>query len=172
MTEEERTVTSAKARSLLAAQPLWQKAQSVLLFAPMPGELDIWPLLLDALRAGKQVALPRFERHTKSYAAFRIQDPDNDLEAGHFGIREPNTQCPKLAPGPVDLILVPGVAFDRQGHRLGRGKGYYDKLLAVMRGTRCGVAFDQQMVNAIPVEGHDAKMDCVLTPTSWVRLSA
>lgn len=172
MTEEERTVASAKARSLLAAQPLWQKAQSVLLFAPLPEELDIWPLLLDALRAGKQVALPRFNRQTKSYAAFQIQDPDADVETGHFGIREPNAQCPALASGPLDLILVPGVAFDRQGHRLGRGKGYYDKLLTVLRGRRCGVAFDQQVVEEIPVEGHDARMDCVLTPTLWMRLHA
>ena len=172
MPAEERAAASAKARSLLAAQQLWQRAQSVLLFAPLPGELDVWPLLLDAIRTGKQVALPRFERQTKSYAAFQIQDPDTDLQAGHFGIREPNAHCPALASEPLDLILVPGVAFDRQGHRLGRGKGYYDKLLTAMRGTRCGVAFDQQMVEGIPVEGHDAKMDCVLTPTSWIKLSA
>jgi 5-formyltetrahydrofolate cyclo-ligase len=172
MSAEERADGSAKARALLAAQPLWQRAHSVLFFAPMPGELDVWPLLLDAIRTGKQVALPRFERRTKTYAAFLIRDPEADLQAGHFGIREPNAQCSPLASGRLDLILVPGVAFDRQGHRLGRGKGYYDKLLTVMRGTRCGVAFDQQIAEEIPVEAHDAKMDCLLTPTHWIELPA
>jgi 5-formyltetrahydrofolate cyclo-ligase len=169
MSAAERADGSAKARALLTAQPLWQRAQSVLFFAPLPGELDVWPLLLDAIRAGKQVGLPRFERQTKAYAAFQIQNPEADLHAGYFGIREPNAQCPPVASGRLDLILVPGVAFDKRGHRLGRGKGYYDKLLAVTRGKRCGVAFDQQIAEEIPLEAHDAKMDFILTPTQWIE---
>ena len=72
----------------------------------------------------------------------------------------------------VELILVPGVAFDLQGSRLGRGNGYYDQLLAIVWGKRCGVAFDEQLVPEIPVEAHDARMDCLLTPTRWVELPA
>jgi 5-formyltetrahydrofolate cyclo-ligase len=172
MSAEERDAASAQARALLAVQPLWQKAQSVLFFAPMPGELDVWPLLSVALSAGKRVALPRFERRTRTYIACQIQNPETDLHVGHFGIREPAAQCSPLPAGRLGLILVPGVAFDGQGHRLGRGKGYYDQLLTVMRGTRCGVAFDQQVEREIPVEPHDARMDFLLTPTRWIELTA
>jgi 5-formyltetrahydrofolate cyclo-ligase len=170
MSAEERAAASAQARARLAAQPLWESAQSVLFFAPLPEELDVWPLLAVALGAGKKLALPRFERRAKAYTACQIENLETDVQVGHFGIREPSAQCSRLASGRVDLILVPGVAFDRQGHRLGRGRGYYDQLLTVIRGTRCGVAFAQQIVQEIPVEPHDARMDYLLTPTRWVEL--
>ncbi|MEY2466031.1 MAG: 5-formyltetrahydrofolate cyclo-ligase, partial [Verrucomicrobiota bacterium] len=70
---------------------------------------------------------------------------------------------------PLDLILVPGVAFELHGRRLGRGKGFYDRLLADMRGTTCGVAFDEQIVAEIPVEPHDVHLDYLLTPTRWIE---
>jgi 5-formyltetrahydrofolate cyclo-ligase len=166
----ERSAASAQARALLTEQALWRSAQTILFFAPLPGELDVWPLLSVALEAGKGAALPVFDRRLKHYTACLIQDPDTDVHVGHFGIREPNTYCSRLTASHVDLILVPGVAFDAKGHRLGRGKGYYDRLLAVIHGTRCGVAFEQQLVPEVPVEKHDARMDYLLTPTRWVEM--
>jgi 5-formyltetrahydrofolate cyclo-ligase len=70
----------------------------------------------------------------------------------------------------LDFILVPGVAFDLSGRRLGRGKGYYDRLLKQTRGTTCGVAFDEQIVGEIPVEPHDLNVNCILTPTRWIEV--
>jgi 5-formyltetrahydrofolate cyclo-ligase len=166
----ERGMASAQARTLLAEQPVWLKAQTILFFAPFPGELDVWPLLPAAIEAGKSVALPLFDRRLRNYTARQIQNPDTDLHVGHFGIREPNTYCDRLNSSCVDLILVPGVAFDAKGHRLGRGKAYYDQLLAVFGGKRCGVAFEEQLVPEIPVEPHDATMDFLLTPTRWLEI--
>ena len=166
----ERAAASARARALLAAQALWQTAQWVLFFAPLPEEVDVWPLLAAALSAGKKVALPRFVPETGAYEVCPIQNSESDLLVGHFGIREPGSHCARLSPGCVDLLLVPGVAFDLQGRRLGRGKGYYDQLLGELRGTTCGVAFDQQIVDEIPVAPHDVRLDCILTPTRWVDL--
>jgi 5-formyltetrahydrofolate cyclo-ligase len=168
----ERIAASAQARARLAAQPLWQKAQSVLFFAPLAGELDLWPLLIEALSVGKHVALPRFIPEEGTYEACPIHDLEQDLQAGHFGIREPNHRCPPLSSDRLDLILVPGVAFDPRGRRLGRGKGYYDQLLTTLRGATCGVAFDQQVVEEIPVEPHDVRLDCLLTPTRWLETRA
>jgi 5-formyltetrahydrofolate cyclo-ligase len=170
MTPEERAAASAQARAALAAQALWKEAQSVLFFAPLPEELDVWPLLAAALAAGKKVALPCFVAETRTYVACQIQNPETDLEVGHFGIREPGQQCSRLSSNRLDLILVPGVAFDLQGRRLGRGKGYYDALLTALSGTACGVAFDQQIVTEVPVEPHDVRVNCLLTPTRWVVL--
>ena len=166
----ERVAASAQARALLAAQALWKTAQWVLFFAPLPGELDVWPLVSEALSAAKRVALPRFVAETRTYEPCQILDPSVDLQVGHFGIREPNGRCLPLRSPRVDLILVPGLAFDLRGHRLGRGKGYYDQLMRGLDGTTCGVAFDQQIVAEIPVEPHDVRVNCVLTPTRWIQL--
>ena len=68
----------------------------------------------------------------------------------------------------LDVVLVPGVAFDLGGRRLGRGAGYYDRLLTGVRGTTCGVAFDEQISGELPVEPHDVHVNCILTPTRWL----
>ena len=111
----EQAAASAQARALLAAQALWKTAQWVLFFAPLPGELDIWPLLSEALSAAKRVALPRFVSETRNYEPCQILDPSVDLQVGHFGIREPSRRCLPLRSPRVDLILVPGLAFVRVG---------------------------------------------------------
>jgi 5-formyltetrahydrofolate cyclo-ligase len=166
----ERAATSAQARTLLASQPLWKSAQWVLFYAPLPEELDVWPLVAEALSAGKKVALPRFIAENGTYEACQIQDVKLDLQVGYFGIREPANRCARLPSTRLDLILVPGVAFDLHCRRLGRGKGYYDQLLRAWHGVMCGVAFDQQIVDEIPVASHDVHLDCILTPTQWVEL--
>lgn len=152
----------------LESQPFWQAARSILAFAPMPGETDIWPAVLSAMHAGKTIALPRFNRGTKCYQVFVLQDPETDIALGYYGIREPAPHC-MAAPNLLDLILVPGVAFDATGSRLGRGKGFYDRLLSNWRGFTCGVCYDEQIVERVPVEPHDVQLNCILTPTRVFR---
>jgi 5-formyltetrahydrofolate cyclo-ligase len=165
----ERVAASAQARALLAAQALWQASRSVLFYAPMPEELDVWPLLVEALSAGKEVFLPRFVVETRAYEACQILDPEADVQVGQFRIREPGMHCAQPCSRRVDLILVPGLAFDLRGQRLGRGRGYYDQLLRVWHGTTCGVAFDEQIVGEVPIEPHDVGLNCILTPTRWIE---
>jgi 5-formyltetrahydrofolate cyclo-ligase len=166
---EERLAASARARARLQDQRLWKAAHSVLFYAPLPGELDVWPLLAEALSAGKEVALPRFVKEARAYEACQVHDLELDLQVGHFGIREPDRGCARLSSNRLDLVLVPGVAFDLQGRRLGRGKGYYDRLLKELDGTTCGVAFDEQVMEAIPTAPYDVSLDYVLTPTRWIE---
>jgi 5-formyltetrahydrofolate cyclo-ligase len=161
---------SARACALLAGQAAWRDAKSILFYAPAEDELDIWPLAALALDQGKAVALPRYEAAVDSYQGRRIKDLKQDLRLGRYGIREANEKCELLAVKQLDLILVPGVAFDLQGHRLGRGKGYYDRLLAAVRGQTCGVGFDEQIVLQVPVEPHDSDVNWILTPTRWIEL--
>lgn len=167
---ETRQSASQSACRLLANQPAWQKSSTVLFFAPLPGEIDLWPLMRQALQAGKRVALPRFDPAADEYRACQISDLDRDVRPGRFGIQEPIHDCHEAPLNRLDLILVPGVAFDLHGHRLGRGKGYYDRLLPAANGTTCGVAFDEQIVEELPVESHDSDVNCILTPTRWIEL--
>ncbi len=172
LSSEERARDSERARELLQQQVVWIQARSLLFYAPMPEEVDIWPLLTTALESGKQAALPRYDPQTDRYTACQIRDLDRDLKAGRFGIREPSDHCAQLSLIRLDLILVPGLAFDLHGRRLGRGRGYYDQMLAVLRGPMCGVAFDRQIVPEIPVAPHDALVNCILTPTRWLELNS
>jgi 5-formyltetrahydrofolate cyclo-ligase len=167
MPAAERTAGSEQIRARLEKHQLWRRANSVLFYAPFAAEPDVWRLLSDALAAGKSAFLPRFDSQKENYVVCEVRDPAADIETGQFGIREPRAGCPKISLNRLDLILVPGIAFDLEGRRLGRGKGYYDRLLAELEGEKCGVAFDQQIVNRVPVEPHDMRLNCIVTPTRW-----
>jgi 5-formyltetrahydrofolate cyclo-ligase len=166
---EKRKLDSQKLCAKLKEQSFFQSATSVLFFAPLPDEQDLWPLLEETLAAGKVVALPCFDAENQLYTPRRVSNLHAELVSGRFGIREPAASCTEMPLADLDLVLVPGVAFDLRGHRLGRGKGFYDRWLADFTGKKIGVAFDEQLVNAIPAEKRDVRMDFILTPTRCVK---
>lgn len=149
-------------------EPQLRGAHTILFFAPRPDEPDLWPLL-EKMLASKICALPAFDAATQTYSARRVANLETDIATGKFGVREPASSCPEIPLNQFDLVLVPGVAFDLRGNRLGRGKGFYDWLLVGIRGLKCGVAFDEQIVAEVPVAVHDARMDFILTPTRWAK---
>ncbi len=164
-----RLATSALIRARLKEQPFWQNAASILFFAPMPDEVDVWPMLEETLAGGKTATLPRYDSANNDYIACRVQNLQTEIGPGQFGIREPKTACPEIPLERLGMILVPGVAFDLRGGRLGRGRGFYDRLLPEIQGIKCGVAFDEQIVDAVPAGKLDVRMDFVLTPTRCVK---
>jgi 5-formyltetrahydrofolate cyclo-ligase len=164
-----RDAASAQLCARLMEQSFWKDAASILFFAPLPDEADVWPLLEKAMAIGKIAALPRFDPANGSYTACRIQNLQNEFVTGKFGIREPGPGCVDIPLTQIDLVLVPGVAFDLRGNRLGRGRGFYDRLLAETRGVRCGIAFEEQIAGAVPAQEHDLKMNLILTPARCVR---
>jgi 5-formyltetrahydrofolate cyclo-ligase len=167
--EIERMEASARLCNRLHALEDWRAADCILFFAPLSDEPDIFDSISRALREGKEAALLRFQPHGQQFEPVQIKNPDQDLVAGHFGVREPAAHCPLLPMKRLDLLLVPGLAFDPRGHRLGRGKGFYDRLLGAARGTKCGICFDEQVAEMIPVEAHDVAVNCVVTPTRWLK---
>jgi 5-formyltetrahydrofolate cyclo-ligase len=171
-TPEERAQASGAVCRRLAGEELWQRAHTVLAYAPRRDELDIWPLLNEALEEGKTVALPQYDPATGAYRACRLTSPIRGLALGKFGIQEPGLECAVIPLKQLDLILVPGVAFDLAGHRLGRGGGYYDQLLARVRGRKWGLGYDEQVQPEIPVETHDVLLDCIWTPTRRLMCGA
>jgi len=167
---EELIQASAQLCQRMRQEPVWQSAGAVMLFYPVKGEPDIRPLLAEALSDGRRVVLPRFVKERDAYEGAEVLSLEA-LRPGHFGILEPPPECATFALNRLDLTLVPGVAFDCEGCRLGRGKGYYDRLLRVVGGLSCGVAFDWQLVPAVPVHPHDVRLNLILTPSRWLRCS-
>ena len=144
-------------------------AHTILFFAPLPDELDVWPVLELSLALGMNCALPFFDAEKKTYGARQLQNLAAEIVAGKFGVREPAASCPEIPLDQFDLVLVPGLAFDLGGNRLGRGRGFYDRLLEKVSGIKCGVGYDFQLLEKIPAEAHDARVDFILTPNRCVR---
>ncbi|MBR0459808.1 MAG: 5-formyltetrahydrofolate cyclo-ligase [Victivallales bacterium] len=157
--------------NLLRANGLWDGFSSLAGFLPFRREPDILPVLEQWLREGKCLYLPVYEPDTALYTLAQVQGLGNDwLAPGNYGILEPLHSLPRLNPPFAhqvpSLWLVPGLAFSADGARLGRGAGFYDRLLDGADGIRIGVAHDCQIVANIPCDRHDVKMDYLLTGTT------
>jgi 5-formyltetrahydrofolate cyclo-ligase len=150
-------------------EPQLQSAHTILFYAPLPNELDVWPLLEKLLKTEKICALPAFDNATQFYTARRVKNLETDIFTGKFGVSEPLLECEEIPLNKFDLVLVPGVAFDLNCNRLGRGKGFYDRILSAASGIKCGIGYDFQLLESIPTEPHDAKVDFVLTPERCVK---
>lgn len=172
VTPEERERDSESIRRRLANSPEWAAAGTVMAFLAMPSEPDLTPALRAVQAAGRTVALPRWEAGTGCYRPARVDSFDH-LVPGPLGILEPKPSSPWLTFEQLDLVLVPGLAFDRRGRRLGRGRGYFDRLLAGARQARYwGVAFDLQVIADVPAEPHDIDVHCLVTPAFWLPVAA
>ena len=140
-------------------------ARTLLLFADLPEEVRTDAIAADALRRGVTVVYPRTIPATREMTLHRVATLV-ELRTGSYGIREPDVErCPEVAEATIDAALVPGLAWDRRGSRLGRGAGYYDRLFgnAAWRGFRCGIFFSFQELDAIPTEPWDLPLDAVVT---------
>jgi 5-formyltetrahydrofolate cyclo-ligase len=159
---EERARLSRRIAERLVALELFSRSRTVALYAAMGAEVDTSEVARSAAAAGKRVVFPRFER--QHALAFAECSPEALVPASH-GTREPPPGAPAVPLAAIDLVLVPGVAFDLHCRRLGRGRGHYDATLAALSpGTaRVGLAFELQVLPAVPVEPHDAPLDAVVT---------
>jgi 5-formyltetrahydrofolate cyclo-ligase len=170
-----RRQASASVRARLEHLPQWLTSRSALLFHSLADEPDTLPLLGQRLARNQITALPCFDPATQSYLARRVlPSPAGPLLApGAFGIPEPPATSPVIPWNQLDFVLVPGLGFAPDGRRLGKGRGYYDRLLRLVRAFRCGIAFDEQIIEDLPAGPHDERLDCILTPSRrWDCLRA
>lgn len=160
-----RAAASAAIAAGVRALPGFASAQAVLLTLPFRNEWDTLPLVHAALAAGKTVAMPRVDAQARMLELHALRDAERDVVAGHQGIPEPRPECPRVARDAIDFVLVPGVAFDSDGRRLGYGGGYYDRLLPLLspRAARIAGAFELQLVERVPAAPHDIAVDAIVT---------
>lgn len=167
---QEREAESEKLRQRLTAEAeaKLKSIRRVMGFVSLPSEPDILPFLRALAGDGREVFLPRWNAGSQTYEPARMP-ADGNLVTGPFGVPEPPATAPAVSHEPLDLILVPGLAFDADGRRLGRGRGFYDRILAESGpARRWGVAFDLQIVEVVPCEMHDVKLDRIATPAFWL----
>lgn len=152
----------------VATVPVYQSAPVIHCYLPLHSEVDTRPLLVTALSQQKTVVVPVVEPGTGNLLHSRLVSLEvEDWERGHFGIFQPRSLLP-VAPGTWDLVLVPLVAFDRSGYRLGYGKGYYDRLLATGSVPTIGLAFAVQEATTLPREAHDVPLDWIVTENECI----
>lgn len=149
----------------IAAQPWWASARTAMLFAPMPGEIDLGPLASAALAAGTRVCVPRIDWVSRTMTPVALDAWPGDLITGRHNVPEPREGLPGVDPSELDLILTPGLGFDTQGNRLGRGAGFYDRFLRSpgLRAVVAGVCPEAALRDAIPAGATDAPVRVLVT---------
>ncbi len=155
---------SRQACDLLVAQPEFERSETVMVFLSLPTEISTAPLVLRAWQEGKRVLAPRVSWEQRRMMPVEIRSLTEEIEDTQWSLRQP-LQGDPVPLGMIDLVVVPGLGFDRAGNRLGRGRGFYDRFLAhpEFHGSTCAVAFEEQIVDAIPADPHDIRVDMLIT---------
>ena len=154
----QRSAQSIAACRLLEDLAAWRRAKTVALYAPIRDELDPSSLVISARLLDKRLVYPRVAGQGQP-----LEFRPGQLSPGTWGIPEPSGE---LVPArEIDLVVVPGLAFDRGGGRLGQGGGFYDRTLALTPAVRVGLCFDEQLIDAAPMGEHDAWMHVVVSST-------
>ena len=164
MSPEERGDKSRKVCENLVSTPQFQGASSVMMYLSLPHEVDTSDAILHAWQLGKTVSVPKISWQQRHMIPVRINTLETDFSTEVAGLRNPT----KGAPTPfeeIDLVVTPGLGFDRNGNRLGRGGSYYDKFFShsELKALKCGFAFSEQMVESIPLAEHDVPVDFLVT---------
>jgi len=163
---EMRALRSTTIAERVRALPEWSAARCVAAFAAIRSEVDVAVLVAAARGEGKAVVLPRVGEDDALH--FHVYEDGDALPKSAFGVPEPEPHAPSAQP---DLVLVPGLAFDERGHRVGYGAGYYDRYLAATPGVlTVGVAFDFQLAPDLPETPGDVPLRIVVTDARVVRV--
>lgn len=167
LSPKETQAASRAVCALVASLPEWRAANRVMGYAAARGEIDVGPLLDLALCSGKTLLLPRCEGQGVMTAR-RVTDIAA-LSPGAYGILEPPRESEICPPERIDLVLVPGVAFTRDGGRLGQGGGYYDRFLPRCGAFSVGVCHGFALLERLPLEANDARVRAVASPLGVIR---
>ena len=143
------------------ALPQFESARVVSCFLSLPHEVQTEDLIEMCWQSGKRVCVPSLEKTSRDYELAWLEAGE-ETAPGPFKIRQPK-KIRRAQPADVDLMIVPAMAFDRRGNRLGHGCGHYDRLMAKCPGYKVGMVFEVQMVDEVPVEAQDVSVDIVVT---------
>ena len=166
LTPQARVVSAAAIAARVRSLPAWQRARGVLSYMAFGSELDLGELHRELLQQGRLLVAPRVPAQGRALELRQVADLKQDLAPSRWGIPEPLPErCPLVDPAQIDLVLVPGVAFDQWGNRLGYGAGFYDRLFLRLLPSALRVAClqDALRVDRVPEEPHDEPVDLLIT---------
>lgn len=170
MRAAEKQALDAKITTAFLHLPQYAAADTLLCYVSTEIEVDTRAILQNALQAGKRVAVPRCIPDTREMEFYCISGLV-DLSAGAFGVQEPDPErCEKLTDLSAGLCVLPGLAFDKQGFRLGFGKGYYDRFLTRFGGETVGICYACCMQPMLPHGKFDRRADCVVTDAAVLNI--
>lgn len=165
ITPDEKSAMDAEIVRRIIGLRSYNYADNLLLYYPLPEEIDVLPLAAQAIADGKSVYFPvSWEKGIMEFR--RVVDLNSEFSLGKFGIKEPNDKCPLLDKSAVkgaSLVIMPALSFDRDGYRLGYGKGYYDRYLIDLSASVIGVVYDSLLAERLPRGKFDRHADLVLT---------
>jgi 5-formyltetrahydrofolate cyclo-ligase len=161
---------SVAIRDRLCEQVEYRRAEMVMIYLSMPKEVDTGGIALQCWSDLKRVLAPKMAWEQRRMLPIEINSLTSDVCPGEIGIREPTGGFP-IPVGDIDLVIVPGLAFDESGNRLGRGRGLYERFLSHrdFHGTICGLAFEEQMVPEVPSEEVDVRVHLLVTDANVRR---
>jgi 5-formyltetrahydrofolate cyclo-ligase len=143
--------------------------RTVMVYVPKPPEVDTMPLIRHLLQQGVRVVVPIIERETRTLRLSCLEDPDN-LVISTFSVPEPIGNEIPVCGEDLEVIIVPLLAFDRAGHRLGYGAGYYDRFLSLYpQAKKIGAAFSCQEIGSVPADDNDVAMDMIVTERDTIN---
>ena len=148
----------------------FQSADIILLYYPIKNEISPLGIFELCLKMGKKIAFPVCQTET-SDLVFRKVTSLHDLAPSDFGISEPSSDCEMITPTENTLCLVPALIFSKKGHRLGYGKGFYDRFLQNFKGKSAGFSYDALLLDAIPYEIHDIPLDLIITESEVLKIA-
>ena len=166
-TDQQVEAWSREITQRVIALPAFKRAERMMAYADYNHEVVTRYLIEEAWKAGKEVAVPKV--HGKDMIFYRLLD-FNQLKPGYYGIPEP--ECGEAVDWEDALMIMPGVAFDRENHRVGYGGGFYDRYLQKHSGfTSAALAYEFQIADRIPRQEHDQTVDYIVTPKESIRVS-
>lgn len=163
ITDTEKITASDMVFSVLTRLPEWIQAEKILMYHSLPDELSTIRLLTEI--KDKHFFLPKVISNDLEIYPYN----KSKLLIGYYNIKEPYGDILPIHPEELDLIIVPGIAFDNEKNRLGRGKGFYDRLLQHTNVIKIGIGYNFQLIESIPHNENDIKMDIVITPNFMIR---
>lgn len=174
LSPEEVRLKSHKITQKILALPEFSKAKTIMVYIAFRNEVDTQEIIQEALAQGKRIVVPVSRRQEHKIIPAEIRNYPADLQVGTYGILEPKPEAfYPVDPTEIDLVLIPGVAFDERGYRLGYGAGYYDRFLRLLRPDvmTAALAYELQILSDVYPESHDQKVGLIITEERIIKPS-
>lgn len=165
MVREDVAEKSRQAAQNFVQSPWFNSARVLMLYMPLGNETDTKDIIQAAYRDGKTVCFPVTDE-SGIITPYQAEE-DSDFKKGGFSVREPQHTEP-IEKACIDVVVVPGIAFDKKGGRIGFGKGCYDRFLKETKATKIGYCYDEQVVEEVPKDSNDIRMDYIITPSGII----